>query len=66
MLNAPPDWGMIVHHSTMANIEEVLDTVNSSQVALHRVWLHKQWREKESQKREKEGLRREKRVFEVE
>ncbi|SRR5258708_6427320 len=46
MLNAPLDWGTIVHHSTMANIEEVLNAVNASQKALHCVWLQEQWRER--------------------
>ena len=39
------DWGTIIHHSTMANIE-VLDVVNASQKALHCVWLQEQWRER--------------------
>ncbi len=46
MLNALLDWGTIVHHSTMANIEEVLNTVNALQKALHCIWLQEQWRER--------------------
>ena len=38
MENAPPVWGTIVHHSTMADIEEVLDTINTSQTHLHEAW----------------------------
>ena len=37
--NAPPVWGMIVHHSTMANIEEVINAVNTSQNHLHEAWF---------------------------
>src|SRR5260370_33505515 len=36
MENAPPVWGTIVHHSTMADIEEVVNTVNASQSHLHK------------------------------
>src|SRR5260370_13017440 len=39
MENAPPVWGTIVHHSTMANIEEVLNAINTSQTHLHKAWF---------------------------
>src|SRR6266478_373064 len=37
--NAPPVWGMIVHHSTMADIEEVINAVNTLQTHLHEAWF---------------------------
>ncbi len=46
MSNALLDWGTIIHHSTMANIKEVLDAVNALWKALHCVWLQEQWRER--------------------
>src|SRR5260370_6359440 len=36
MENAPPVWGTIVHHST---IEEVVNAVNTSQSHLHEAWF---------------------------
>ena len=39
MENAPPVWGTIVHHSTMANIEEVVNAINTSQSHLHEAWF---------------------------
>src|SRR5260370_15603209 len=39
MENAPPVWGTIVHHSTMADIEEVLNAINTSQTHLHKAWF---------------------------
>ena len=38
MENAPSIWGMIVHHSTMANIKEAINAVNVSQAHLHEAW----------------------------
>src|SRR5258708_6471745 len=46
MSNTPLDWGTVIHHSTMANIKEVLNVVNALQKALHHVWLQEQWRER--------------------
>src|SRR6266850_2492808 len=39
MENAPPVWGTIVHHSTMADIKEVVNTINTSQSHLHKAWF---------------------------
>ena len=39
MENAPPIWGTIIHHSTMADIKEVVNTINTSQIHLHEVWF---------------------------
>src|SRR5260370_40175012 len=39
MENTPPVWGTIVHHSTMADIKEVVNTVNTSQSHLHEAWF---------------------------
>src|SRR5260370_2289494 len=39
MENAPPVWGTIVHHSTMVDIEEVVNAVNTSQSHLHEAWF---------------------------
>src|SRR6266478_9625289 len=39
MENAPPVWGTIVHHSTMADIKEVVNAVNTSQSHLHEAWF---------------------------
>ena len=39
MENAPPVWGTIVHHSTMADIKEVVNAVNTSQSHLHKAWF---------------------------
>src|SRR5260370_41440392 len=39
MENAPPVWGTIVHHSTMADIEEVINAINTSQTHLHEAWF---------------------------
>ena len=37
--NAPVVWGTIVPHSTMANIEEVTNAINTSQDHLHEAWF---------------------------
>src|SRR6266850_4950370 len=39
MENTPPVWGTIVHHSTMADIKEVVNAVNTSQSHLHEAWF---------------------------
>src|SRR5260370_110128 len=39
MENAPPVWGTIVHHSTMADIKEILNAINTSQTHLHEAWF---------------------------
>src|SRR5260370_28728116 len=39
MENAPSVWGTIIHHSTMANIEEVINAINTSQDHLHKAWF---------------------------
>src|SRR5260370_27034163 len=37
--NTPAVWGTIVPHSTMADIEEVINAVNTSQDHLHEAWF---------------------------
>src|SRR5260370_38220587 len=39
MENAPSIWGTIIHHSTMADIKEVINAVNTLQPHLHEAWF---------------------------